>query len=186
MEENKKRVLRNKRPSRKRPQDVEINPAIESNEAAVESNNTEVALNLTEKEFQTPATNSFLNAVSKSVKKNRWLMAALFTTILLAIGAQIFLPLMSEEIVSAESTDIPSIDPKALKGGEQLLIAKISNATLIAVANQEWNSLSAEQKRDKLKTILEQSAQFNFKNVLLFNSKGDTIGKATGKEINLY
>ena len=184
MENSNRRVLRNKRPARKRPENVETNAAPETNKSEIESNKLEAEFDQSEKSLQTP--NSFLTVVSTSLKKNRLLTAALVASVLLAIGFHIILPFTGEAISTVESKDIASVDTKALKGGEQLLVANISGGTLIAAASEEWKSLSDGEKREKLKSILAQSEKFNFRNVMIFNSKGDIVGNATPKEIKLY
>jgi hypothetical protein len=121
---------------------------------------------------------------NKSGKVSRVLIAA--TVVIMLFGAGYFsFSYVSEPLTAqiGQASDIKDIDFKSLKGGERLLVARISNNTLIGVVSDAWQKEIIENKRAALQSLLGQGTQYHYKTVLLFNSKGEIIGNATGREI---
>ena len=115
---------------------------------------------------------------------NRGLLLA--TVLVVLAGAGYFFLFPVNKVVEAESVQtagIVDVDVKTLTGGEQLIVARISNNTLIGVVNNDWTTVEIEKKRQNLQSLLKQGNEKQFKSILLFNSHGDIVGKATADEI---
>jgi hypothetical protein len=96
-----------------------------------------------------------------------------------------FFPSESEsaQTQKVETSGVRDVNIKSLRSGEQLLVARISNNTLIGVVSDAWQNELIENKRAVLQSLLGQGTQYHYKTVLLFNSKGEIIGNATDREI---
>jgi len=120
----------------------------------------------------------------ESSEVNRGLVALTILIVLFGIVYH-FYPFAGEsaETQKVETSNVRDVNVKSLRGGEHLLVARISNNTLIGVVNDAWQNELIENKRAVLQSLLEQGTQYHYKTVLLFNSKGEIIGNATGREI---
>jgi hypothetical protein len=120
----------------------------------------------------------------KSSKVNRGLVALTILIVLFGVGYYFF-PFESEsaEGQKVETSSVRDVNVKSLRGGEQLIVARISNNTLIGVVRDAWQNELIENKRAVLQSLLGQGAQYHYKTVLLFNSKGEIIGNAADREI---
>jgi hypothetical protein len=120
----------------------------------------------------------------ESSKINRGLVA--ITTLIVLFGVSYyFFPSESEPagVQRVETSGVRDVNVKSLPGGEHLLVARISNNTLIGVVSDAWQNELIENKRAVLQSLLGQGTQYHYKTVLLFNSKGEIIGNATEREI---
>jgi hypothetical protein len=120
----------------------------------------------------------------QSSEVNRGLVALTILIALFGVGYYFF-PSESESAEGRKvvTSDVRDVNVKSLRGGEQLLVARISNNTLIGVVNDAWKNELIENKRTVLQSLLGQGTQYHYKTVLLFNSKGEIIGNATEREI---
>lgn len=120
----------------------------------------------------------------KSPNVNGGLAALTILIALFGVGYY-FLPFAGESVEGqkVETSTVRDVNVKSLRGGEQLLVARISNNTLIGVVSDAWQKEIIENKRAVLQSLLGQGAKYHYKTVLLFNSKGEIIGNATGREI---
>jgi hypothetical protein len=120
----------------------------------------------------------------ESQQVNRGLVALTILIVLFGVVYH-FYPFAAEsaEGQRVETSNVRDVNVKSLRGGEHLLVARISNNTLIGVVNDAWQNELIENKRAVLQSLLGQGTQYHYKTVLLFNSKGEIIGNATGREI---
>lgn len=120
----------------------------------------------------------------ESSKVNRGLVALTILIVLFGISYYFF-PSENESagVQKVETSGVRDVNIKSLRGGEQLLVARISNNTLIGVVRDAWQNELIENKREVLQSLLGQGTQYHYKTVLLFNSKGEIIGNATDREI---
>jgi hypothetical protein len=120
----------------------------------------------------------------KSSRVNRGLVAITILIVLFGVGYYFF-PLGNESVEGqkVETSGVKDVNVKSLRGGEQLIVARISNNTLIGVVSDAWQKEIIEKKRAVLQSLLGQGTQYHYKTVLLFNSKGEIIGNATEGEI---
>lgn len=130
------------------------------------------------------APKSFEAKSNESRKVSRVLIVA--TVMIMLLGASYFSFSFVNDPITTEinqHSEVRDIDIKSLRGGEQLTIARISNDALIGVVNENWKNDSSENKRGKLKSLLEQGAEHQYKTVLLFSSRGEIVAKASTGEI---
>ncbi|HEX8195861.1 MAG TPA: hypothetical protein VF571_06710 [Pyrinomonadaceae bacterium] len=120
----------------------------------------------------------------KSPNVNGGLVVLTILIVLFGVGYYFF-PFASESVEGqkVETSGVRDVNIKSLRGGEQLLVARISNNTLIGVVSDAWQNELIENKRAVLQSLLGQGTQYHYKTVLLFNSKGEIIGNATDREI---
>lgn len=119
---------------------------------------------------------------SESRKVNRGLIAAAILAVL--AGYHFFSPANEvDETQAAQASGIIDVDVKTLNGGEQLVVARISNNALIAVVNHGWKNIAVEKKRENLQSLLKQGSELQFKSILLFDSRGEIVGNANAQEI---
>ncbi|MDQ4120318.1 MAG: hypothetical protein M3209_02480 [Acidobacteriota bacterium] len=121
---------------------------------------------------------------NKSPNANRGLIA--LTILVVLFGVSYFFYQFAVETPEAQKVEISNVrdvNVNSLRGGERLLVARISNNTLIGVVTPTWSGDIIESKREVLQLLLGQGTEFQYKTVLLFNSKGEIVGNATAREI---
>jgi hypothetical protein len=113
---------------------------------------------------------------------NKSLFIAATALVLIVGGWQAIGFFNDEKPLPVFTNNVKSLDPKSLKGGTELLAAKINKNTLFASVGKEWNSLPLEKKKENILLLLAEGERNGYKKVLLFNEKGDNLGYATAEE----
>ncbi len=114
---------------------------------------------------------------------NKWLLIAGLAVLLL--GASWFALYPKNSATSAASANVQSLDPKLMIGGANLIKVRVSKNTLYGFVNNEWSGQTQQQKKDNLRSLLEEGTKYGYKNVLLIGQNGELVGNATETEINL-
>lgn len=118
-------------------------------------------------------------------RANRGLIAL---TILVALFGLVYFVFPSEGTTSEmqsniETAGVKKVNLTSLRSGDRLVVARISNNTLIGVVGEEWKNEAVENKRAILQSLLGQGTELQYRTVLLLDSKGAIVGNATGREI---
>jgi hypothetical protein len=116
-------------------------------------------------------------------KMNRWLVMA--TILAVVLGFAFYISASVNESPAVVTQDAKTIDTKNIPGGENMVVAKVNNGSLICVVNETWKSLSEDTKKEQLQLIVGNSKEYQFKSVLLLNSQGEIVARGSEKEISV-
>lgn len=111
---------------------------------------------------------------------NRWLLGLMICTLLGTFMLYSWVEFVTPEISSKE---VQTLQLDGFYFKEYLQVAKITNETLIGVANPAWFDLSGEKKQETLRNLLSVGNEKGFKSVRVLSREGKTVGYIHGDNI---
>lgn len=134
--------------------------------------------------FNEPISNLKTTAEVKSPRRVNLSLVVAAAVLIMIGGGLYFFNFFGTDAVAAKSS-FKVIELNQLNHGSILAGAKVNKETLFAFAGKEWDAQSAEQKKEKLRSMMNQSAQFGFKKIIVMNKEGQVIASAWDDEVSL-
>jgi hypothetical protein len=107
---------------------------------------------------------------------NPWLAAVTVLTLLVTFGLYLYVDVFSSSGKTPPGVEKVELDSTMLK--EYLTTARVADERFIGIVQSNWTGMSAEKKDELLRKILAYGENKGFREVILINQKGQSVGYA--------
>lgn len=121
---------------------------------------------------------------SAAKPKVNYLLLTVLAFVIIAAGGLYFSGFLGDGSPVVKG-DFNALELTRLQNGSVLTQAKISGDTLFGAVSKEWEVLSPDQKKEKLRLLLEEGGKQGFARIVLMNNQNQIIAVASSSEIRL-
>ncbi len=122
--------------------------------------------------------------LQRKPRTSKLLVAATVLVWVMGGGAFAFNYFYPSTAAPLPNQNVKTINPKELRGGENLTAVRLSNQLLLGIAGEEWAKLSEEKRKENLTALLQSTAAQGVKRIMILNEKNEPIGSASSDGVN--